>query len=161
MLAAMTANSIAFQNELRDGIAGLVVMLKDSESIPVSSGLQYAAKADRVGETLEEGREVDASRGEFAVTREPCVERQGRQAVPPLLTQRHSPDEQRKDALAGSGLCGAVQRLRGQRQRAIGVVRAPPLAGRGDQAGGILRGRRGGGRGPAALVPARQPPSAS
>jgi len=39
MLAAMTANSMAFQNELRDGIAGLV-MLQDSEPIPVSSGLQ-------------------------------------------------------------------------------------------------------------------------
>src|SRR5882724_7472543 len=104
MLAAMMANSIAFQNELRDGIAGLVVMLQDSESIPVSSGLQYAANADRVGETLEEGREVDAACGEIAIAREPCVERHGREAVPPLLTQCHSPDEQRKDALAGSGL---------------------------------------------------------
>src|SRR5882762_11465392 len=100
MLAAMTANSIAFQNELRDGIAGLVVMPQDSESIPVSSGLQYAANADRVGETLEEGCEVDASRDEFAVAREPRVERHGREAVPPLLTQCHSLDEQRKDALA-------------------------------------------------------------
>src|SRR5258708_37382997 len=151
MLAAMTANSIAFQNELRDGIAGLVVMLQDSESILVSSGLQYATNPDRVGETLEEGREVDAARGEFAVTREPCVERHGRQAVPPLLPQCHSPDEQRKDALAGSGLGGAVQRLRGQRQRAIGAGRAQLLAGRGDQAGGILRGRRAGGGYPCRL----------
>src|SRR5260370_23493567 len=108
MLAAMTANSIAFQNELRDGIAGLVVMLQDSESILVSSGLQYAANANRVGETLEEEREVGASRREFAVTRQPCVERQGRQAVPPLLTQPHSPGQHRLDALAGRGLRAAL-----------------------------------------------------
>ena len=96
-----------------------------------------AADANRIRQSFEERREIDAASGEIPVAGQTRIERDRRQTVVSLHVPCGALDEKRVAALAFSRLIRAVERLLRQGERAVGAMGAQLLTSRRDQGRGV------------------------